>query len=345
MRKYANHIRYAFLAVGAVLLIFLVRKIGWHTILDNIEALGWRFLPILCISGLGYVFYTIAWMQFLGRLGDGIGFFELFRIKISGEAVNTLTPANFIGGDPMRIYLLKKSFKTAEGAASVVVDRTLQMLAVLITVMLGIVVAFLKFDELSANITYGVPIALIVSLLFMGFILVHQRRGLFSLILKVCRRLRIKREFSDKTIKRFEELDGHIIDFYNESHRGFLVALACHVTGRLLGVVEVYAIGRVMSDEFTLFAALMLAALAPMVTAVFAFIPGAFGVMEGAFSGVLYLLNINPAIGITIQIAKRLRAAFWISLGLLFMGAHERRRVFDEEQMLEQVESIAAEGN
>jgi len=100
-----------------------------------------------------------------------------------------------------------------------------------------------------------------------------------------------------------------------------------------------------MSDEFTLFAALMLAALAPMVTAVFAFIPGAFGVMEGAFSGVLYLLNINPAIGITIQIAKRLRAAFWISLGLLFMGAHERRRVFDEEQMLEQVESIAAEGN
>ena len=340
MKKLTQRLRYFFLLVGAVLLILLVRKIGVDTILENIRALGWKFIPILAITGVGYVFYTIAWMQFLSRLSNGIGFFELFRIKISGEAVNTLTPANFIGGDPMRIYLLKKNFPVSEGAASVVVDRTLQSIAILFTILLGIIVAFLKFDELSANITYGVPIALVISFAFMGFLLVHQRRGLFSLILNVCRKIGIKREFSEKTVKRLMELDGHIIDFYNENHRGFLIALGCHIMGRLLGVVEIYAIGRVVSDEFTLFAALMLAAVAPMVMAVFAFIPGAFGVMEGAFSGVLYLLHLDPSIGITIQIAKRLRAAFWISLGLLFLGAHDRRKVFDEGEMIEQVEEI-----
>ena len=186
MKRYAKHLRILFLAIGAVLLAALIRKIGWHTILENIGQLGWRFFPILCISAGGYALYTIAWMQFLGRLGDGIGFFDLFRIKISGETVNTLTPANFIGGDPMRIYLLKKSFKVSEGAASVVVDRTLQILAILIIVMLGIIVAFLKFDrDISDNIAYGVPIVLTASLLFMGFLLVHQRRGLFSLILNL----------------------------------------------------------------------------------------------------------------------------------------------------------------
>jgi uncharacterized protein (TIRG00374 family) len=342
MKKLTQRLRYFFLLVGAVLLVLLVRKIGVDTILDNIRALGWKFIPILAITGVGYVFYTIAWMQFLSRLSNGIGFFELFRIKISGEAVNTLTPANFIGGDPMRIYLLKKNFPVSEGAASVVVDRTLQSIAILFTILLGIIVAFLKFDELSANITYGVPIALVISFAFMGFLLVHQRRGLFSLILNVCRKIGIKKEFSEKTVKRLMELDGHIIDFYNENHRGFLIALACHIMGRLLGVVEIYAIGRVVSDEFTLFAALMLAAVAPMVMAVFAFIPGAFGVMEGAFSGVLYLLHLDPSIGITIQIAKRLRAAFWIALGLLFLGAHDRRKVFDEGEMMEQVEEIGA---
>jgi len=342
MKKLTRNIRYFSLGVGAVLLVLLVRKIGLETIIDNVRALGWRFIPILSITGVGYVFYTIAWMQFLGRLSNGIGFFDLFRIKVSGEAVNTLTPANFIGGDPMRIYLLKKNFPVSEGAASVVVDRTLQSVAVLVIVLLGIIVAFLKFDELSANITYGVPIALVISFGFMAFLLIHQRRGLFSLILNVCRRLGIKREFSERTTKRLMELDGHIVDFYNENHRGFLIALGCHIAGRLLGVVEIYAIGRVVSDEFTLFAALMLAALAPMVMAVFAFIPGAFGVMEGAFSGVLYLLHLDPSIGITIQIAKRLRAAFWIALGLLFLGAHDRHKVFDEQEMIEQVEEIGA---
>ncbi|MFH1831009.1 MAG: lysylphosphatidylglycerol synthase transmembrane domain-containing protein [Pseudomonadota bacterium] len=340
MKKLTRHLRFFFLIIGAVLLMLLIRKVGVNTIVDNIRALGWRFAPILCISGLGYVSYTIAWMIFLNRLSDGIGFFELFRIKISGETVNTLTPANFIGGDPMRIYLLKKNFPVSEGAASVVVDRTLQSIAILVTILLGIIVAFLKFDELSANITYGVPIVLVIACGFMGFLLVHQRRGLFGLLLNFCKRIGIKKEFSERTVKRIMELDSHIVDFYNQNHRGFLVALACHIFGRLLGVVEIYAIGRVVSDEFSIFAALMLAALAPMVMAVFAFIPGAFGVMEGAFSGVLYLLHLDPSIGITIQIAKRLRAAFWISLGLLFMGAHDRRKVFDDKGMIEQVEEI-----
>lgn len=344
MKKFVKYGRILFLLVGAALLVTLIQKIGWQNILSNVAQISWRFVPILCISGAGYILYTIAWMQFLGRLGDGISFIDLFKIKITGEAVNTLTPANFIGGDPMRIYLLKKSFRTAQGAASVVVDRTLQILAVLITVLIGIVAAFVKLEnKLSDNIAYGVPAALLISLGFMGFLLIHQKRGLFSMILRIARRLGIRKEFSEKTVRRFEELDGHIMDFYNESHAGFLAALACHVGGRLLGVLEIYAIGRVVSDEFSLFASLMLAALAPMISLVFAFIPGAFGVMEGAFSGLLYLMHINPSIGITIQIAKRLRAAFWISLGLFFLGSREREKVFDEDSIMAEAEKAAAE--
>ena len=336
-KKIMSKLRFLFIAIGAFLLFALVKKIGLQTIADNIAQVGWRFVPILSLSFLWYVLYTAGWMQFLGRLCDGIGFWELFRIKITGEAVNTMTPANFIGGDPMRIYLLRKNFPLSEGAASVVVDRTLASTATIFVVVLGVVMAFVTFDRLPANLKYGVPIAAIVCMGFIAFVLIHQRRGFFSLMISACMRLGIKRDFSDKTIRRFRELDGHIIDFYRANHRGFLLALLCHVLGRLLGVVEVYAIGRAVSDDFTLFAALMLTALAPMVNVVFAFIPGAFGVMEGAYSGVLYLMGINPAIGITIQIAKRLRAACWIGLGLFFLGAHGRKKVWEEERLIEEV--------
>ncbi|MFH0800557.1 MAG: lysylphosphatidylglycerol synthase transmembrane domain-containing protein [Pseudomonadota bacterium] len=333
----AKKLRYICLAIGIALLVALVRKIGIHTIIANMTEIGWLFVPILIMSACWYALYTAAWMQFLHRLGDGIGFWDLFRIKIMGEAVNTMTPANFIGGDPMRIHLLKKNFRMSEGAASVVVDRTLHSAATLIVILAGIVASFVTFDALPSNIKYGVPIVVLISTAFIAFIFIHQRRGFFSLIFNLCQRLGIKREFSEKTVRRFTELDTHIIDFYEESHRGFLIALGYHIAGRAIGIIEIYAIGRVVSDDFTLFAALVLTALAPMVNAVFTFVPGAFGVMEGAYSGVLYLLHLDPALGITIQIAKRLRAAFWIALGLVFLGAHERKKVWAEEELIEEV--------
>ncbi len=336
-KKLTKHIRYLFLCVGALLFGLLIRKIGIETVLSNMKLVGWWFVTTLIVSGTWYCLYTNAWMQFLHRLSDGIKFWELFRIKITGEAVNTLTPVNFIGGDPMRIYLLKKNFPLSEGAASVVVDRTLHSVATLVVIMIGIIVSFLTFENLPANIKYGVPIALVVSIAFMIFILIHQRRGFFGLMLNICKRLRIKREFSEKTVKRFMGLDAHIVEFYEANHRGFIIALFSHIVGRLLGIAEIYIIGTVVSSEFTFFAALVLAALAPMVNAVFAFVPGALGIMEGAYGGMLYLMHMDPATGITIQIAKRLRAIFWILLGLFFLGAHDRKKVWEEEELIEQV--------
>lgn len=336
MNNLVKIIRPFFLIVGAVILIFLIRRIGVDAIIGNITALSWRIIPIFTIAFIWYVLYTKAWQQFLKRLSKGIKFWNLFRIKIAGEAVNTLTPANFLGGDPLRIHLLKKNFPMTEGAASVVVDRTLHSIATLTVVVFGIIVSFLTFEKLSANIKFGVPIVMLIAIAFMAFVLIHQHKGLFGLFMNICKRLRIKKSFSDKIIARFEELDGHIIDFYKENKKGFWIALSCHTAGRMLGILEIYAIGRCVSDEFTGFAALVLCALAPIINTVFTFVPGALGVMEGAYSGMLYLLHLDPTIGITIQITKRLRAGCWILLGLIFLGTHDRKKAWREE-LIEEV--------
>ena len=333
----SKNVQYFFLFVGGILLAYLIHRIGLNTILTNIQALGWWLVPIFCIGMGWYLFFTIAWRQFLYKLEGSVSLWELFRIKITGEAVNTLTPVNFLGGDPVRVYLLKKNFSTAEGAASVVVDRTLYTIAICIVVLTGTIAAFLTFDELPPNVRYGVPIVILIAVAFVAFILIHQRKGFFSLVMAVCRRLNIKRNFSQKTIEKFEELDSHIVDFYKLNHRGFWVALTCHTIGRALGVAEVYVIGRVVSDEFTLFAALVLTALAPIINALFAFIPGALGVMEGAYGGTMYLLGLDPSIGITIQITRRLRQAIWVFIGLAFLGYRERQKAFHAELVEEEL--------
>ena len=199
-----------------------------------------------------------------------------------------------------------------------------------------VIVSFITFDNLPENIKYGIPIVVLIAIAFITFIFIHQHKGLFAFFMTLCKRLRIKKSFSDRIIERFEELDSHIIEFYKMNKKAFIIALSSHIIGRFLGIVEIYAIGRCVSDEFNLYAALVLCALAPMVNAVFTFVPGALGVMEGAYSGVLYLLNLDPSIGITIQITKRLRSFFWIGLGLIFLGTHGRKKAWKEE-LIEEV--------
>lgn len=324
-------IRFIFIAVGLIIAVLIVRKLGYESIINNLRVLSWRAIPILFLGAIWYFLYTLAWDQFLRRLKGSIGLWELYRAKIAGEAVNTVTPASFLGGDPVRIYILKKHFPVTEGAASVVVDRTLHTLAILMVVFIGIVAAFWKLPFLPLNMRYGLPIILIICSIFMGLVFTHQRRGLFSFLMYILKKLHIKKSFSAKTIEKLQDLDCHIADFYLKNPRGFWTALSLHFTGRMLGIVEIYAVGKIFYPEFTLYAALLLCAIAPLVNFIFAFIPGALGVLEGAYSGVLYILHMPPEVGLSIQIFKRARALFWICLGFIALGTHDRKGILSPE--------------
>ena len=53
------------------------------------------------------------------------------------------------------------------------------------------------------------------------------------------------------------------------------------------------------------------------------------GIMEGVYSGALYLLGMPPELGVTIQLLRRLRAGFWAIVAFLLMGKKERHAVED----------------
>ena len=331
MWKKRNILRALFILLGITIAFFLAKRLGFETIVMNFKRLGWRVLPILSLGAIWYFCYTLAWDQFLKRLKGSIGLWELYCAKIAGEAVNTVTPASFLGGDPVRIYILKKHFPVTEGAASVVVDRTLHTMSVLMIVFVGMVFAFWHMPFLPLNMRYGLPIILIISGLFMGFVFAHQRRGLFSFFMYLLKKLHIKKSFSTRTVEKFQELDYHIADFYLKNPKGFWIALSLHLTGRFLGVVEIYAVGKILDSEFTLYAALLLGALAPIVNFIFAFIPGALGIMEGAYSGLLYILHLPAELGLSIQIFRRARALLWITLGFIALGTHDRKKILHPE--------------
>lgn len=327
-------IRPLFLLTGALLLVWLVRRIGYDTIIDHIREIGWWTLPVIVMSGAWYVTYAMAWRAILAP-HKMVDLWEIFRMKLAGEAVNMLTPANFLGGDPVRILLLRRHCTWTHGAASVIIDRTLQSMATLGMVLFGAIIAFWHIPNIPMNIQYGLPVVLFVACGFITFVFIHQRNGLFGFGLHLLKRLRIRRHMAPGTVQQCAEMDQAIAAFYRQHPRPFWVALGYHWASRCLGILEIYLVGHLLDTRFGLTESLILGALAPVINLCFTFIPGAIGVMEGAFGGVLYLLHLPPALGLTIQIVKRIRAGCWIAVGFFFLSTHERHTAQDAPEALQ----------
>lgn len=313
-------LRLIFLCVGVFILAGTVQKIGWASIQTQLLRLGWAFLPILSVGFFWTIAYTLAWKQIIKYQENNIPFAALFRAKIAGEAINTIQPANFLGGDPMRVYLLRKASNITCLAASVAVDRTVNSIAIVGVIFVGALIAFVTLHGLPPQVVFGAPIFLIVSSGLILFFLFHQHRGLFSSILRLAQKLRLFRHLAEKHLPHAQEVDEKVLKLYQQSPAAFWEGLFFHIVGRVLGIVEVYLIGKAITPEFSFLIALFLATLSPIINMAFTFIPGALGVMEGAYSAALYLLGLNPAIGFTIQIVKRIRSLLWVGLGLLFIS-------------------------
>lgn len=320
-------LKVASLGVGLAFLAMLVYKVGAGTIMHQIGDLGWMALPIFVTGVLWNILYTVAWQVFLRGHGGSISFWDLFRIKLAGEAINTVTPANFLGGDPVRIYLLKKYYRWTAGAASVVVDRTLHAMASTLAIIIGTSMAFWRLDTIPNNIKVGLPIVIFTFVLFVAFIFLNQRQGFFTFLMDAARRLRIKRDFSSDTIQRCREMDKDISQFYLKNSEGFWMAFLLHFSGRVLGIVEIYLIAITVYPDFTFMEAWILGAVSPIINTIFTFIPGAIGVLEGASAGALMIMGIPASVGITIQLVRRVRQAIWIALGFGAMNVQERKQL------------------
>lgn len=317
--KFRQNLRRFFFLVGLAFFIYLIIKLKPSVLLEYLRTVGWNFLWILVVSLLWLLAYALAWEIFLKNLSKRVTLWDIFKIKASGEAINSITPLSWGGGDPARILMLKDHIPINEGTASVVVDRTLNNMAIAVFMLVGVLITFIRF-KLPPALEIGLPIALVVIVGVSAFLYHRSHEGLFTFFLDLLRKFRLKKNFSEKTLQNVQEIDGHISRFYKMNRRGFMAAFALHFMGRLGGVVEIYLAARFLHHPMSFIDSYLLASMTVIINMIFVFIPGSLGVMEGAFAGIFALLKLDPAIGTSIQIVRRTRMLAWTGIGFIFMS-------------------------
>ena len=333
-------LRLILLLVGLLTFAGLVWHIGPANILDAVSNLGIAALAVILLpSLLMYLLEAYGWRLTLRSHAAAVSFGRLLAVRTAGEVVNMTTPTAYVGGEPLKAYLLKPyGVPMIEALASVITAKTTMTIAQVLFILLGIGLAFGLVGASSAEESNAQILAALVGvgLLLFGialFVMV-QRIGLGLGLLNVLRWCRIRIPFLEAREDKLRELDRTILDFYTRDRRAFLLSIGFFFCGWMAEALEVYVILHYLGGPpVGPLAAIAIGALSVFIKGGTFFIPGSLGAQEGGNLLVLVAFGYSELAGITFALLRRVRELVWIAIGLGCLAALGGRKVVASEDV------------
>ena len=308
-------------ALGLLFLGYLIGRLGPEAILHNFATLKWTFPFILLLACTWHITNSIAWSFAFPSGAFRPRLHALFMAKLAGEAVNQLTPLANIGGEPLKAYLLRRESPPSRGLASVVINKTAQIITGLFFTAIGLSLVVLYWTlprAIPLPIQLGLGILLAIGALLIWF-LWRKQQHLFSSLLAFLSRMGVRTDLLERRLAKAVRIDHGISQFYRDCKGRFFLVMFFHSIGWLLGACETFVILRALGAQIDFSVAFLITSLTLLINALFFFMPSNIGVMEGGQVFLLATLGLDPAMGLSLGIAKRMRKIFWISIGWLFL--------------------------
>lgn len=317
-------LRLALLLLGLLTLIGLVWHIGPDRIAEASARLGpVAIVVILLPSLLMYLLEALGWRLTLGVQAARVSFFRLLSVRTAGEVVNMTTPAAYVGGEPLKAYLLRPyGISLVDGLASVVLAKTVMTITQVLFIVIGIGLAVLTIGG-DGSRQMGLAAALSVGLLAFGtaaFVLV-QSRGLFTVLLTVLRAVRLRIGYLEERQEKLRDLDATIASFYARQRWRFALSAGLFFCGWMAEALEVYAILYYLGGSVDAVTAIAVGGLSVLIKGGTFFIPGSLGAQEAGNLALLLAFGYPDITGITFALLRRLREIVWIVIGLVCLAA------------------------
>lgn len=317
--------------VGLLTLALLIWHIGLGNIYQAAVQLGPAALvAILIPSVLMYLLEAYGWKITLGPSAKNVPFWRLLAIRTAGEVVNMTTPTAYVGGEPLKAYLLKKhNVPLVEGLASVVIAKTTMTIAQVLFIFIGIALGVWILGDKGSSVEFVAAGLISVGLLCFGtaaFVLV-QRRGLFVWILDILRTIGLRIGFLEAREEQLRSLDRTILNFYTMHQPKFYASTGLYFLGWLAEAMEVFVIIYYLGGPAILLSAVSIGALSVLIKGGTFFIPGSLGAQDGGNLLLLTAFGYSDVTGITFALLRRFRELVWIGIGLVCLSMIGRKEV------------------
>ncbi|MBI5482271.1 MAG: flippase-like domain-containing protein [Deltaproteobacteria bacterium] len=310
----------ACLVLGAVLLVLLVVKLDLQQVGARLRQVGWAFAGTFAAYVAGLVVTSAAWQCMVDPARSRATFRNFFAAFWAGHAINVLTPGGQLGG-VLRGTILRDKVETEELIASLVTLTFfgyVSQLAFNLAVPL-LCLALLDLPPRTVLTVLAVAIAFFVP---MTLVYLFLRRGAAATIIRVLQKLPfVHLKEPEAVADKARNIDARIREFRQRRPRPFLRAVLWIALARLLLAAEYWVLLPVLLPDRSLWWLAALALLtqtsAQLLSWAMTFVPSQIGVAEANTTLLYKLLGLDPIVGLTLEIARRIRTLIGIAIGLL----------------------------
>jgi hypothetical protein len=304
------------LVIGVALLIWLVRSVGLSELWRELTILGWGLVPLVLGEGLAEMIHTVGWRHCLSGPLRRLPWATLFRIRMSGYAINYLTPTAALGGEVTKGVLLAAYHRGPEAASGVLIGKLCFALAHVIFVSLG---ALLVLWRLPLAQPLWVAMMVCGGLLACGMIafLFLQKYGHLGALVRWVAAGKPANSALDRFARSVTSVDTTMMRFYRERPMDLTLAMAWHLAGYSIGIAQTFLFFRLLGYHATWSVAAATWFLGMWFDLLTFAVPLNLGTLEGTRMVVLRALGYSAVTGLTYGLAIRLAQMFWSCLGLI----------------------------
>ena len=325
--------------VVAVVAMLLTFDVSFIELWQHLCHAGYWLIPILGVWIFIYAINALAWQAIIRSKcseGEHVGFWRIYRLTITGYALNYATPVGGLGGEPYRIMELSKSISSQHATSSVILYAMMHFFAHFwfwfssIFIYLGLAAV----GDLPINTAIGTLLGIVIVFCLIAFYIFSKgyRNGLVVNVIRWIGKLPGLRgwstRFQEKHAESLHNIDEQIAALYTEDKRAFYRSLLLEYLSRVIQSTEVLFMlllfgidcgGGFAGVTLTFFHAFLIVSFTTLFANLIGFLPMQLGVQEGGFVLSIAALGLSAALGIFVSIICRVREIVWILIGLLLM--------------------------
>jgi hypothetical protein len=272
--------------------------------------------------------------------GEHVSFWRIFRLTITGYALNYATPVGGLGGEPYRIVELSKDIGNQRAASSVILYAMMHIFAHFwlwfTTIFLYLALAAIG----DLPFTSGTAVVLLIITVFCLIAFYLFSRGYrYGLVIKTLRgigKIPGLHNWSARMLDRHSEalhnVDKHIASLHQQDKRSFYYSLLLEYLSRIVQSLEIMFMlllfgidcgGGLSGLTLTFLHSILILSFTTLLANLIGFLPMQLGVQEGGFVISIAVMGLTAALGIFVSIICRVREILWIFIGLLLMKIYK----------------------
>ena len=312
-----KYLKVIFLLIGCFLLGWAISTVDLLLVADLLVKLGYGFVIILVLyTGVTWA-DTIAWKNnFKEEESRQFSLWNLWCIRQTGEAYNSITPLGTLGGEPIKAQLLKErhGISIKQGIASQVIARTTFLIALILFFIPGIFFTLqssIISEELKMTSLFAMAVFTALIILFLMF----QITGVLGKLVNWVS----KKPFGKKMgifLDKLNQLDQNISSYYKHNLTRALTSVSYAFVGWVIGLIELYVTLYFLGYDLSIVDLWIIEALAQLIRNASFFIPLSIGAQEGGLLLIFTALGMPGTLGITVSFVRRIKELFWVCLGL-----------------------------